>query len=495
MSSAAAMPLKDLLLTASEQAVPITCLSPEDVTSWAREEGGATAAWITTARFKGEAGRILLIPDAEGGLKKVLYGLGKVDGVGAPEDAHLLAGLSEGLPPGDYRFERLPGGISEAHAAADWLRGVYRYDRYKSRPVEAEEADAGPEDPADPRPIDEAPTMPRLVAAALGEAESSRIVQEAEGAALTRDLVNTPASDMGPEELEGAARELAERFDAHMSVTRGEDLLAQNFPMIHAVGRASDRRPRLIDMTWGDEDAPKLTLVGKGVCFDTGGLNLKPGSSMELMKKDMGGAAHVLGLAHMIMAAELNVRLRVLVPAVENSVSGNAFRPGDVLASRKGLSVEIGNTDAEGRLVLADALALGDEEEPDLMIDMATLTGAARVALGPELPPFYTDDDALADGLSGSALAMADPLWRMPLWRPYLAGLESKTADINHISPGGFAGSITAALFLSKFVERATAWAHFDIYAWRPKPAPGRALGGEAQGLIALMDMLRTRFG
>jgi leucyl aminopeptidase len=264
--------------------------------------------------------------------------------------------------------------------------------------------------------------------------------------------------------------------------------------MIHAVGRASTRAPRLIDMVWGRTGDPKVTLVGKGVCFDTGGLNIKPGNSMALMKKDMGGAANVLGLASMIMAARLKVRLRVLIPAVENSISGNAFRPGDVLASRKGLTVEIGNTDAEGRLVLGDALALADEESPDLLVDMATLTGAARVALGPDLPPFYTDDEPLAAAIAANAEAVADPVWRMPLWSPYDTMLESRIADVNHVSDGAFAGSITAALFLRRFVDKARAWAHFDIFAWTPKARPGRPFGGEAQAIRTLHALIAERY-
>jgi leucyl aminopeptidase len=278
-----------------------------------------------------------------------------------------------------------------------------------------------------------------------------------------------------------------------VEVTVGDDLLAQNFPMIHAVGRASTDAPRLIDMRWGPEDAPKVTLVGKGVCFDTGGLDIKPSSGMLLMKKDMGGAANVLGLADMVMAAGLPVRLRVLVPAVENAIAGNAFRPGDVLKSRKGLTVEIGNTDAEGRLVLADALALADEEAPDLMIDMATLTGAARVAVGPDIAPFYTRDDALAARIAAAGAEAADPVWRMPLWAPYAEKLASKIADMNNVTTDGFAGSITAALFLQRFVEKAAAWVHFDIFAWNPAARLHAPVGGEAQAIRALERLLAER--
>jgi leucyl aminopeptidase len=312
---------------------------------------------------------------------------------------------------------------------------------------------------------------------------------------LARDLINTPANDMGPEALEKAARRLARAHKATVAVVKGEDLLKKNFPIIHAVGRASAEAPRLIDLTWGPKGAPKVTLVGKGVCFDTGGLDVKTASGMLLMKKDMGGAANVLGLASMIMEAGLKLRLRVLVPAVENSISAGSFRPGDVLTSRKGLTVEIGNTDAEGRLVLADALALADEEAPQLLVDMATLTGAARVALGPDLPPFYTDDEALAADIAAASAAEEDPLWRMPLWRPYAAKLASKIADTNNVTSDGFAGSVTAALFLQRFVGKAKSWAHFDIYGWNPADRPHGPIGGEAQGIRALEKVISQRFG
>jgi leucyl aminopeptidase len=288
---------------------------------------------------------------------------------------------------------------------------------------------------------------------------------------------------------------MAAKLRATMKSIVGDDLLEKNFPMVHAVGRASSRPPRLIELTWGEAFHPKVTLVGKGVCFDTGGLNLKPDAGMLLMKKDMGGAATALTIAQMVILAKLKVRLRVLIPAVENSVSGSAFRPGDVLQSRAGITVEIGNTDAEGRLILADALALADEEEPDLLIDFATLTGAARVALGPDLPPFYTDDEGLAGEIADAGDAVADPVWRLPLWRPYESMLDSKVADINHISSGGFAGSVTAALFLSRFVEKAKAWAHFDIFGWVPAEKPGRPFGGEPQAARLVFKLLADRYG
>jgi leucyl aminopeptidase len=335
----------------------------------------------------------------------------------------------------------------------------------------------------------------RDVAFAVPEGvDGEPVRRRAEAIFLVRDLINTPASDMGPEALERAAHDLAAAHGAEVAVIAGDELLAQNFPMIHAVGRAAAQAPRLIDLTWGRPDAPKLALVGKGVCFDTGGLDIKPASGMLLMKKDMGGAANVLGLAALVMGGRLDVRLRVLIPAVENAISGNAFRPGDVLRSRKGPTVEIGNTDAEGRLVLADALALADEEEPDLLIDMATLTGAARVALGPDLPPFFTDDEALAAALVAASAAVADPLWRMPLWSPYDKKLASKVADLNNVTTDGFAGAVTAALFLRRFVDRARSWAHLDVFGWCPVEKPHCPVGGEAQGIRAIETVLAERY-
>jgi leucyl aminopeptidase len=323
-------------------------------------------------------------------------------------------------------------------------------------------------------------------------AEISRM---AEAAALARDLINTPANDMGPEELADAAQQLANRYGANFSCIVGDDLVRQNFPLIHAVGMASPRAPRLIDFTWGDPAHSKVTLVGKGVCFDTGGLDLKPSAGMLIMKKDMGGAANVLALASMVMDAKLKVRLRVLIPAVENAVAGNAFRPLDIFTSRKGITVEIGNTDAEGRLVLADALALADEEKPDLLIDLGTLTGAARVALGPDLPPFYTNDETLALDVAVHAKAENDPLWRLPLWPPYDSWLDSKVANINNAPSGAFAGSITCALFLQRFVEDAKSWLHVDIYGWTPSAKPGRPEGGECQAARAIYKLLSQRYG
>ncbi|ESX48363.1 leucyl aminopeptidase family protein [Mesorhizobium sp. C416B] len=422
----------------------------------------STIAWAAANGFSGEAGRTLALPGDNGSLAGALFGVG--DGEGA-----LAVGmLARALPEGDWHFAAAPA--EPELAAIALVLGGYVFTRYGKKSGKT-----------------------LRFALPLG-VDAGRVRRIADGVFLARDLVNTPTSDMGPDELEKAVRTLAATHKAEVSVIKGDDLLKQNFPMIHAVGRASVGAPRLIDMVWGPEGAPKVTLVGKGVCFDTGGLDIKPSSGMLLMKKDMGGAANVLGLASMIMAAGLKIRLRVLIPAVENSIAGNAFRPGDVLTSRKGLTVEIGNTDAEGRLVLADALALADDEEPELLIDMATLTGAARVALGPDLPPFYTGDEALASELAAASVAVEDPLWRMPLWRPYDARLASKIADINNVTTDGFAGSVTAALFLKRFVERTTGWAHFDIFAWNPSDRPYGPAGGEAQGIRALERVISRRY-
>jgi len=422
------------------------------------------AAWAKANGFSGEAGRTLLVPGANGAVEAALYGANETS-----TRAALGAGvLAKTLPEGDWHFASSPADPTLSTLGV--LLGSYAFTRYGKKPGKA------------------------IRLAKPAGADADHVRRTAEAVFLTRDLVNTPTNDMGPDDLEHAVRALAKRHKAKVTVTKGDDLLAKNFPMIHAVGRASDQAPRLIDMVWGEKNAPKVTLVGKGVCFDTGGLDIKPAAGMFLMKKDMGGAANVLGLTSMIMASRLKVRLRVLIPAVENAISANAFRPGDVLKSRKGLTVEIGNTDAEGRLVLADALALADEEAPQLMIDMATLTGAARVALGPDVPPFYTDDEALAADLAAASLTQEDPMWRMPLWRPYEAKLSSKIADMNNVTTDGFAGSVTAALFLRRFVEKAASWAHFDIFAWSPADKPHCPAGGEAQCIRALESVISRRY-
>jgi leucyl aminopeptidase len=424
----------------------------------------AQRRYAQASGFAAQAGASLLLPAEDGTLARVLFGLGER---GLAADPFCIGSLPGLLPAGLFRLES-----DEPLAYLGFALGSYRFERYRK---------------TEPR------DRPRLVLPA--GVDAAAVTRSAEAAWLARDLINTPANDMGPAELAQAAQQLTQRHGASFGVIEGDDLLTQNFPLIHAVGRASPRAPRLIDFSWGDPAHPKVTLVGKGVCFDTGGLDLKPSSAMLIMKKDMGGAANVLALAGMVMGAGLKLRLRVLIPAVENSVAGNAFRPLDVFPSRKGLSVEIGNTDAEGRLVLADALALADEDAPDLLIDMGTLTGAARVALGPDLPPFYTDDEALAADVARCAALEFDPLWRMPLWQPYARWLDSKVADINNAPGGAFAGSITCALFLQKFVASAKSWLHLDIYGWTPSARPGRPEGGECQGARALFRLLSERYG
>jgi len=428
--------------------------------------GGFQRAWLATQKFAGAAKCHALIPDADGKLSCVAFGFG--DGrQGEPSGpSELLAGsLAPVLPAAPYRLAS--GAADMDLAALAWALGAYSFARY--RQVEASQK----------------------AKLRLDGAGCARVINTAEAVWFGRDLINTPASDMGPADIEAAAREVAGRHGARVFVVTGDDLLTQNFPMIHAVGRASPRKPRLIDITWGPANATKITLVGKGITFDTGGLDIKPASAMLLMKKDMGGAATALTLAHMIMGQGFKCRLRVLIPTAENSIGGDAFRPGDVLSSRGGLSVEIGNTDAEGRLVLADALALADSEEPDSIFVFATLTGAARTALGPDLPAFFTDSEDLAQSLPPLAASIGDPLWRLPLWEGYRRHLDSDIADINNVWESPFAGAITAALFLKKFVNKARRFAHFDLYGWRPAARPLGPKGGEPQTARAVMEQLR----
>jgi leucyl aminopeptidase len=416
--------------------------------------------------FAAKPGACLTLPSADGRIAHVLFGL--EDETGESRDLFRAGSLPGLLPPGVYRFANAPHDTRLAVLA--FALGSYRFGRY--RKADAPDVRLVPPDGVD----------------------IADIARMAEAVTLARDLINMPSNDMGPEELAQAAQALATRFGAQFSCIVGDDLV-DNFPLIHAVGMASPRAPRLIDFVWGDPAHPKVTLVGKGVCFDTGGLDLKPSSGMLTMKKDMGGAANVLALALMVMDAELKVRLRVVIPAVENAVAGNAFRPLDIFKSRKGLTVEIGNTDAEGRLILADALALADEEKPDLLVDLGTLTGAARVALGPDLPPFYTNDETLALDVARCAKQENDPLWRLPLWPPYDSWLDSKVANINNAPSGGFAGSIICALFLQRFVEATTRWLHVDIYGWTPSAKPARPEGGECQAARAIYKLLGERYG
>ncbi len=439
-------------------ALPILPLAADQLKSWLATQPPAVVAWVDSLRFTAKAGTHCLLPGADGALARVLVGVGPADG------PYAYAGLPAALPLGRYGLETAEGSGDAReqanHAALGWALGSYAFGRYRKAREFASLA------------------WPKgAVRGAIG--------RTAQAIRLVRDLINTRAGDLGPAELAAVARKLAKTYGARLSVIVGDALIKHNYPAVHAVGRASEKAPRLIDLRWGRKGA-KITLVGKGVCFDSGGLDLKTAAGMKLMKKDMGGAAHVLGLASMVMAAGLPLRLRVLVPAVENSVSGNAFRPLDVLKTRKGLTVEVGTPDAVGRLILCDALAEASREKPDLLIDFATLTGAARVALGTGLPALFCNDDALAQSLLDHGLARHDQLWRLPLHQPYRKGLDSQVADLNNISDGPFGGAITAALFLEAFVAAGIPWAHFDLMAWNTSASPGRPQGGEAMALRAV---------
>jgi leucyl aminopeptidase len=461
-----------IFATEKDQAGPAPVMlhaaGPMDLDRFLSGRTSAEARWLKSVGFTGRDGEFVLIPGVDGTLGAAVLGLGP------GRDPHALALFSERLPSGIYTLGEVPKEFCGERAAYAWAIGTYSYDRYRARGRQAGKNE------------------PRLMLEP--GVDGAKVSRLAEAVFLARDLINTPPNDMGPAELEEAARSIAERHGALLKVIVGDDLLAQNYPMIHAVGRASTRLPRLIDLSWGNERHPKVTLVGKGVCFDTGGLDLKTSAGMATMKKDMGGAASVLGLAQAVMDAKIPVRLRVLIPAVENSVSGSSFRPGDILSSRKGLTVEIGNTDAEGRLVLGDALADADVEAPELMFCIATLTGAARAATGMEVPPFFTDDETLASELSRHAASEHDPVWRLPLWRSYESTLDSPVADINNSPEYGLAGAITAALFLNRFVTRTTSWAHFDIPAWTDRPKPGRRKGAEGNAIRALYAVIAERY-
>ncbi|MGA0605576.1 leucyl aminopeptidase family protein [Phenylobacterium sp. VNQ135] len=458
--------MSDVILEAWDgPAAPVHALTDAGVEALLAADP-VVAALARTADFKGKAGQVLLVPGADGTLSKVLFGLGQ-----KPEAMDFRA-LAAKLPAGAYRIVEAPEGLEMARVALAFALGSYRFDRYKGRDGE----------------------RPKLVCPGADLAEARAV---AHACALARDMVNTPANDMGPRQIETIAREIAEQYGARITVIEGEGLLEANYPAVHAVGRAAhpDRAPRMIELSWGEAGRPLVAIVGKGVVFDTGGLDIKPSAGMRLMKKDMGGAAHALALGRMIMAAGLPVRVAVLCPVVENAISGDAMRPGDVLATRKGLSVEVGNTDAEGRLILADALTRAGELEPALTIDLATLTGAARIALGPQVIPFYTDDDELAAQMAAASESEADPMWRMPLWKGYVEALDSDIADLKN-DPDGWAqaGSVTAALFLQKFAPTSGSWAHLDVFAWNPRGKPGAPAGAEAQTIRALYRMIRERF-
>ena len=447
-------------------AVPLTALAKAQLPRWRESAPARERDWAQAAGFTGEAGKVTLVPDEKGKLGRVLVG-------GSDGEAAMwaVAGLSETLPEGVYRLDPVPESGDPSRVALGWALGTYRFTRYHDKP-------AG---------------KARLVWPK--GADRGLVERLAGGIFLARDLATTPASDMGPEELAEAAQKVAKKEGAKCKVIVGDKLLEKNYPTIHAVGRASTRAPRLVDISWGDADAPKVTLVGKGVCFDTGGLDLKPASSMLNMKKDMAGAAIMLGLGQAIMQAGLKVRLRVLLPCVENAVSGNALRPRDIIKTRKGLTVEIGNTDAEGRLILCDALAEASEEKPEMIVDCATLTGAARVALGPELPALFCNDDRLASALIAAGQAEDDPMWRLPLYKPYRRMIDSKIADLNNVSEGPQGGAITAALYLNEFVDPKVPWAHLDVMAWNQRARPGRPEGAEAQTLRAVYAHIAERFG
>lgn len=459
------MPLK--FADPSATATPLHVIDSTKLDDWLTGQDATVVSWVKANGFEGKLAETLLIPGPDGAPLMALAGIETAEKRARGHFA--LAGAARKLPEGTYEIASgLPDDIAETECLG-WLMAEYRFDRYRKKQIK----------------------RVGLVPPAGVDAARIEIIAQAE--AMIRDLTNTPTSDMGPDRLEAAARDLADTHNAKIDSIVGDDLITQNFPMVHAVGRASATPPRLIDMRWGTS-GPKLTLVGKGVCFDTGGLDIKPRAGMALMKKDMGGASQVLGLAHMIMALKLPVQLRVLIPAVENSISGNAFRPGDILKSRKGLTVEINNTDAEGRLVLADALALADEDKPDLIISMATLTGAARIALGSDIAPFFADDDGFSHSLSVAGAKVDDPVWRMPFHTAYETKIEPVIADLDNAPSGGFAGAITAALFLRRFVTE-TPYAHFDIFGWQSASAPGRPKGGVGQGVRALLETLPKHLG
>ena len=448
-----------------QAAIALHLVDKKSFEAWLKAQPERIRSAVAAQGFKGEGYQLAIVPGERDSWSAVL-GVANVDEL----SPWCLAKAADSLPEGTYRVaERGPG-----PAVLGWLLGQYRFDRYKK-----EGAGKG--------------------GRVLLTDEPARIEETvliAEATFLVRDLVNTPAGDLGPAELEAAVRALAVDAGAKVAVTAGK-ALDEGYPMVAAVGRAAseDRAPRLIELEYGDRRHPRIAIVGKGVCFDSGGLDLKPAAGMRLMKKDMGGAAHALALARLVMANRLPVRLHLLIPAVENAVSGAAFRPGDILKSRQGLTVEVGNTDAEGRLILADALARAAEDKPELILDFATLTGAARIALGPDLPALFANDDALADALLAKGKEVADPLWRMPLWKHYEEMLASDVADLGNVSEAPLAGAVTAALFLQKFVPEGTAWAHLDTFAWRPAAKPGRPKGGDALGLRAAWEMLRDRYG
>ncbi len=446
------------------KAIPLIPLDGDGLEQWKASAGEARVRWVDSSSFRARPGELCPLADGEGAVSAFLFGR-------ADEGfLYQLAKLPGKLPPGTYRLECDWDAEQRAQASLGWGLATYSFNRYKKGNGNERR---------------------ELV---LDDAFAALVRSLLEAQVLVRDLVNTPTEDLGPVELEDAARHVAERFDAECSCIQGDDLLTENFPAIHAVGRASPRSPRLVEVTWGRKRDPLVVLVGKGVCFDTGGLNIKSTTGMALMKKDMGGAAHALALAQLVMQHQLPVRLKLLIPAVENSISGNAYRPGDVIPTRKGLTVEIGNTDAEGRVILSDALCYGSEMEPELIIDFATLTGAARIAMGADLPPLFSNDSSLSAGIQSAGDDCEDPLWTLPLWQPYNKLIESNVADLNNNAKSSYGGCITAALFLEHFVGERDHWAHIDTFAWNQNSRPGRPEGGEALGLRAVFSYLEGRF-
>ena len=452
-----------------ESACPIEVINKEGFNSWLVSQSTYIKSWVSENKFQGNLFDFLIIPSPVGKVEKVVFGWGTE--IDRTRDRFHFAKIRDLIPNGTYKITTAPNDFNFLEAYLGWALSGYRFANYKNK---------------------KSSECSLVVKKKFNKNVLNSLVS---GEFWTRDLINRPASDLGPKELEQETRNLAKRFSANVSVITGQSLIEQNFPMIHAVGRSSTQEPRLIDMTWGNEKAPKVTLVGKGVCFDTGGLNIKPGKSMGLMKKDMGGAATVLGLALMLLEAQLDIRLRVLIPAVENSISSSSFRPQDILKSRKGLTVEINNTDAEGRLILADAISLADEEAPELLICMATLTGAARIALGSDIAPFYTDDDDLAKKVFDFGEEYFDPTWRMPFWNPYERMIEPTIADLDNAPRTSFAGSLTAALFLRRFVTKSKNFIHFDIYGWSDDDRIARSKGGVGMASRALYYLIRGEYG
>ena len=448
----------------STKVIPLRPVGKSDLAAWKKAADPVQRQWVEDSGFEAGAGKFCAVPGKDGSLESWLFG------VNEQQSLYRLSALAGGLPHGVYRLECDWPREQRQQASLGWGLASYRFDRYKATKK----------------------LRPVLL---LDEDIDAQVRSLCDAQNLVRDLVNTPTEHMGPSQLADTVNREADRFAAETAFVEGDELLTRNFPAIHAVGRASDSEPRLLELTWGDESAPVLALVGKGVCFDTGGLDLKSAAGMQLMKKDMGGAAHALALASLVMEQQLPVRLVLLIPAVENSVSGNAYRPGDVIPTRKGLSVEIGNTDAEGRVVLSDALAYACEALPDLVIDFATLTGAARIALGADLPPLFSNDEEVARGIQAAGDEVEDPLWTMPLYQPYRKQIESPIADLNNSSKTSYGGCITAALFLEHFVEPEISWVHIDTFAWNQGNRPGRPQGGEALGLRAVFRYLQQRYG